>query len=742
MAQDPPAVNTVSSPTRMTDNENDMNHVVDGMMDKSNSASFAQIAPHIPTAETNSTNTSNGDNNNDTNNTYHTAPDTNPMHHDDDDNSNDDPTNNCSFDAMIQQATSSMLSPNPPGRKLSNNTNNNHSLSHKYHNHTMDSGPSPLELYSLDTTDDYYGKYGIADVTREDTQELLPPRNQSAANNATTKSPSLQLSPTQESTTSNNNNHSHNSSDDDNDKTMIIHRRTWWCLWGIVVLVLILTGIGCTAVALGLVQINTSHNSSSSTAATTTESNKNNNNNGYWSGDAMELEADAGTFHTNGGVTTSDADSTYIIGNVPTSLSPSLPPTLRPSLRPSTRAPSTAPSYAAPTQQPSDLPSDVPSNIPSDLPSDMPSDVPSDLPSSLPSMALPSDVPSMTPPSAAPTVSAAPTLDTKSLLVEFLLQDTTYSAISRQALLNPRTPQGRALLWMTTEDPITLEYFPAFGVTSAESVLDDIGAPAKRQILQRYSLVALDLSLHTPAPPQRQQQSRSSMPTNLLELETHHLLDLARANLDLANGIENNNNNNNTASDNNNNNNNNGWTIDSSRNNWTDDSPSIVDDDHWNDDEIWAYAIGDHAWSYPELHECEWVGVDCGNNNDIVESIVWARRNLTGTVAPELALLTDLRHLDLAENDISGSLDIFWTLRELRKLYLFDNQFEGRINREVSGMSNLRQLYLGHNRLTGSLPGSLFQNNLRKLRKYCILVFLALRLSPAHTLHFFSMQVI
>ena len=669
MAQDPPAV-IASPPIMMTENENEMKEVAAGMMDKSNSASFAQITPHIANTSRNADNT--------------VLLRSNACEHDGEEDNDEKNQTNCSFDAMIKQATSSMLSPNPPGKRLNvNNAHENRSLSNN--NHTIDS-PSPLELYSLDKTDDYM-KYGanlsVGDQAIDEArQELLTPRNNGSANTAVSKG--LKLSPTQESTTSNTSRHSNKSNNDSADKTMIIHRRTWWCLWGIVVLVLLLTGIGFTAVGLGVVQISTSNKSTSGGSDSNTVSNNNGieMGNTYWSGDAMELEI--GSEHSSAEVTTSPSPSIH--------LSP------RPTLRPSTQAPSDSPSDSVPTRQPSDMPSDIPSDLPSDTPSDTPSDVPSDIPSGLPSISLPSAPPTMTPPSAAPTESPFPTMDTRELVAEFLLRDTSYSAISRQALYDARTPQGRALLWMTTEDQITMEYFPAFGVTSAESAFEDMDLTpqVKQQILQRYILVTLDLSLHMPI----RKQSRST-PTSLLDLGNSHLMELANAGIDIADTA--------TVTTN-------GWAIE---NNMTNENTINEDDpfnEEWNDDEIWAHEPGEYAWSYPDLNECEWIGVEC--DDGAVTSINWARRQLTGTVAPELALLTNLRNLDLAQNEISGSLDVFWTLPQLRVLYLFDNEFQGRINREIASMSSLRNLYVGHNRLTGSLPESLFEDNLRKLRKY------------------------
>lgn len=328
--------------------------------------------------------------------------------------------------------------------------------------------------------------------------------------------------------------------------------------------------------------------------------------------------------------------------------SPSFGPTLtvgpsdRPSISP-TSFPTTAPSFA-PTNFPtvSAIPSDAPSEIPTQFPSASPSSAPTDLPSTTPSD-IPSTVPSKAPtiaPTGNPTISSAPTVETHVLLME-LLNNITDTPL--QVLDDPSTPQGRALLWMATEDKVVMDLVHTAVVgeeaamvvpmTDTDNATNALTPPApvsapgglSPEVLfhlpQRYAVVTLDLSLH---------------------------------------------------------------------------------------------ANSDILWSFPNLHECEWPGVICDRSEEII-AIDWARQNLTGYVAPEVSLLTELERLDLAQNQLTGFVDVFWNLPQLKTLYLHENQFMGPIGTEIGNLYNLEELYLGNNQLTGRIPEEVFElDDLRK----------------------------
>lgn len=125
-------------------------------------------------------------------------------------------------------------------------------------------------------------------------------------------------------------------------------------------------------------------------------------------------------------------------------------------------------------------------------------------------------------------------------------------------------------------------------------------------------------------------------------------------------------------------------------------------------------------WSDPMTDECTWDGVTCARFSGInhVRTINWARRNLTGTVLPEIELLPALETLDLATNHIEGPLDPFYSLKFLKNLYLFQNSFSGTIATEVGNLNRLERLYIGYNKLSGTFPmGLVNPNRDRPLRK-------------------------
>lgn len=312
-----------------------------------------------------------------------------------------------------------------------------------------------------------------------------------------------------------------------------------------------------------------------------------------------------------------------------TTVRPSATPSLRPSQAP-TRIPSVSPTNfptvsSAPSDIPSSVPSDYPSTVPSYAPTDMPSDIPSDVPSTVPSVA-PTDMPSVSPTnyptvSMAPSLSMAPTMEAHNLLTDLLnnITDTPLEVLS-----NPETPQGRALLWMATEDQVVFNLLnnqdteAAMLTIPAESALvadsPSISPEALYGLSQRFALVTLDISVH---------------------------------------------------------------------------------------------ANSDILWSFPDKHECEWPGITCDRSEEII-AINWARQDLKGYVAPEISLLTVLEKLDLAQNQLTGFVDVFWNLPSLKTLYVFDNNFMGSISTEIGNMYQLEQLYMNNNDLTGSIPEELW----------------------------------
>eukprot|EP00804_Cyclotella_cryptica_P014042 CCRYP_019146-RA/>CCRYP_019146-RA protein AED:0.01 eAED:0.01 QI:283/1/1/1/1/1/2/346/772 len=120
-----------------------------------------------------------------------------------------------------------------------------------------------------------------------------------------------------------------------------------------------------------------------------------------------------------------------------------------------------------------------------------------------------------------------------------------------------------------------------------------------------------------------------------------------------------------------------------------------------------AYAFSiDSLWLSDES-ECEWFGVKCDTNGQVIE-LELRFSNLFGTIPPEISRLQYLQLLWLAGNSLHGTLPSeFGNLRKLSSFDLQRNSFTGALPSEIGTMNNLSELDLGGNEFSGEPPSEL-----------------------------------
>jgi hypothetical protein len=100
------------------------------------------------------------------------------------------------------------------------------------------------------------------------------------------------------------------------------------------------------------------------------------------------------------------------------------------------------------------------------------------------------------------------------------------------------------------------------------------------------------------------------------------------------------------------------------------------------------------------------------------------KNNLSGEIPTELAYLTNLTHIELGNNQISGIIpeSLATSLPQLQVLDLHSNNITGSVPNNFGSVTTLRAMFIESNRLTGTMPDSvcdLRSRNLQRLSADC-----------------------
>lgn len=113
-------------------------------------------------------------------------------------------------------------------------------------------------------------------------------------------------------------------------------------------------------------------------------------------------------------------------------------------------------------------------------------------------------------------------------------------------------------------------------------------------------------------------------------------------------------------------------------------------------------------WNYSDENPCSWNGVTCKDQRVVSVSI--PKKKLSGFLSSSLGSLSELRHVNLRNNEFFGTLpfELFGVLG-LQSLVLYGNSLSGSIPSQIGSLQYLQNLDLSQNFFNASLPSSLIQ---------------------------------
>jgi hypothetical protein len=125
------------------------------------------------------------------------------------------------------------------------------------------------------------------------------------------------------------------------------------------------------------------------------------------------------------------------------------------------------------------------------------------------------------------------------------------------------------------------------------------------------------------------------------------------------------------------------------------------------------FSLNGAGWLYStdwltNLNECDWKAQSADPSCNLYGryvSLSLSVNNVTGSLPPEIGLLTALEILELNTNEVAGSIPTSISyLSRLRELWLDSNGLVGSIPTEVGQLQHLTGLYMRENKLSGSIP--------------------------------------
>ncbi|CAM9357319.1 unnamed protein product, partial [Ectocarpus sp. 6 AP-2014] len=127
----------------------------------------------------------------------------------------------------------------------------------------------------------------------------------------------------------------------------------------------------------------------------------------------------------------------------------------------------------------------------------------------------------------------------------------------------------------------------------------------------------------------------------------------------------------------------------------------------------WAKWRNNRNWSNSAALS-QWHGVEVNHQGRVVRLFLWDN-DLQGPLPKELGALSKLQYLRLNNNNLTGPIPSeLGHLSVLKRLNLSGNQLSGHIPKELGALSKLQWLELRNNKLTGNIPPEL--GDLRQLQ--------------------------